>query len=126
MNQENIKELEKTINRDYRIIAGITVHKNGIKLYLNRGAWNGRQLVSAEWIDESTTEHSRWDKLLYGYLWWIVDGNEHSYAAMGDGGNVIYVNPVKNLVVAITSLFIPAAKDRIELIKKYIEPVFED
>lgn len=96
------------------------------QLYLNRGAWNGRQLVSAEWIDESTTEHSRWDKLLYGYLWWIVDGNEHSYAAMGDGGNVIYVNPAKNLVVAIASLFIPTAKDRIELIKKYIEPIFED
>ncbi len=96
------------------------------QLYLNRGTWNGRQLVSAEWINESTTEHSRWDKLLYGYLWWIVDGNEHSYAAMGDGGNVIYVNPAKNLVVAIASLFIPSAKDRIELIKKYIEPIFED
>ncbi len=96
------------------------------QLYLNRGAWNGGQLISAEWIDESTTEHSRWDKLLYGYLWWIVDGNEHSYAAMGDGGNVIYVNPAKNLVVAIASLFIPAAKDRIEFIKKYIEPIFED
>jgi len=96
------------------------------QLYLNRGAWNGRQLVSAEWIDESTTGHSRWDKLLYGYLWWIVDGNEHSYAAIGDGGNVIYVNPAKNLVVAIASLFKPYAKDRVELIKKYIEPIFED
>lgn len=96
------------------------------QLYLNRGAWNGRQLVSAEWIDESTTGHSRWDKLLYGYLWWIVDGNEHSYAAIGDGGNVIYVNPAKNLVVAIASLFKPYAKDRVEFIKKYIEPIFED
>lgn len=96
------------------------------QLYLNRGVWNDRQLLSAEWIDESTTEHSRWDKLPYGYLWWIVDGNEHSYAALGDGGNVIYVNPVKDLVVAIASLFIPNVKDRIELIKKYIEPIFED
>ena len=65
------------------------------QLYLNRGAWNGRQLISAEWIDESTTVHRRWDKLLYGYLWWIVDEHEHSFAAMGDGGNVIYVNPAK-------------------------------
>lgn len=96
------------------------------QLYLNRGVWNGRQLVSAAWIDESTEEHSRWDelKLSYGYLWWIIDGD--SYAAMGDGGNVIYVNPAKNLVVAIASLFKPTAKDRIELIKKYIEPIFED
>lgn len=96
------------------------------QLYLNRGVWNGRQLVPAEWIDESTTVHSHWDKLLYGYLWWIIDENEHSYAAMGDGGNVIYVNPARNLVVAIASFFIPNAKDRIELIKKQIEPVFED
>jgi len=91
------------------------------QLYLNRGVWNGRQLISAEWIDESITEHSRWDKLLYGYLWWIIDENEHSYAAIGDGGNVIYVNPAKSLVIAIASSFKPNAGDRIELIKKFIE-----
>lgn len=96
------------------------------QMYLNRGTWNGRQLVSAEWVNESTAVHSHWDKLLYGYLWWIIDEDEHSFAAMGDGGNVIYINPAKNLVVAIASLFIPKAKDRIELIKKQIEPVFED
>ena len=94
------------------------------QLYLNRGAWNGSQLIPSEWVDESTSQHSRWDKLLYGYLWWIIDESEHSYAALGDGGNVIYVNPAKNLVVAIASLFLPRAKDRIELIKKKIEPLF--
>lgn len=93
------------------------------QLYLNRGSWNGRQLVPAEWIDESTTEHSRWDELFYGHLWWIIGRNEHSYAAIGDGGNVIYVNPAKNLVVAIASLFKPIVKDRIELIKNSIEPL---
>ncbi|MEA4893971.1 MAG: serine hydrolase [Oscillospiraceae bacterium] len=96
------------------------------QLYLNRGIWDGKQTISAEWIAESTKVHSRWDelKLSYGYLWWIIDGD--SYAAIGDGGNVIYVNPAKNLVIAIASLFKPTAKDRIELIKKYIEPIFED
>lgn len=98
------------------------------QLYLNRGAWNGRQLISAQWIDESTAVHSRWDELnlSYGYLWWIVDENEHSFSALGDGGNVIYVNPTKNLVVAIASLFLPNTKDRIEFIKKHIEPILED
>jgi CubicO group peptidase (beta-lactamase class C family) len=96
------------------------------QLYLSRGIWDGKQVISAEWITESTRVHSRWDelKLSYGYLWWIIDVD--SYAALGDGGNVIYVNHAKNLVVAIASLFKPVAKDRIELIKKYIEPVFED
>ena len=42
-----------------------------------------------------------------------------------DGGNIIYVNPEKKMVISIVSLFKPNAKDRIELIKKYVEPVFE-
>jgi len=96
------------------------------QLYLNRGSWNGRQLISSEWIDKSTTMHSTWDKLLYGYLWWIIDEDEHSYAAIGGGGNVIYINPAKDLVVVIASLFKPIVKDRIELIKNYVEPVFTD
>ncbi|MGL6217591.1 MAG: serine hydrolase domain-containing protein, partial [Lacrimispora sphenoides] len=35
MNQEKMKELEKTINSDYSNIVGILVQKNGIKLYEN-------------------------------------------------------------------------------------------
>lgn len=98
------------------------------QLYLNRGAWNGKQLMSAEWIDESTREHSRWDELglKYGYLWWVIDEKEHCYAAMGDGGNVIYINSSKNLVVAIASRFVPRPKDMIDFIKKVLEPMFEN
>ncbi|MVB12451.1 6-aminohexanoate-dimer hydrolase [Caprobacter fermentans] len=97
------------------------------RLYLNGGVWDGKQIVSAGWIAESTREHSRcaeWGNLAYGYLWWILDGD--SYAALGDGGNVIYVNTKKKMVISIASLLIPDAKDRIELIQKYIEPIFQD
>lgn len=96
------------------------------QLYLNGGVWAGKQIVSAGWIAESTREHSRcvqWGNLAYGYLWWLIDGD--SYAAMGDGGNVIYVNRKKQMVISIASLFMPDAKDRIELMKRYIEPAFE-
>jgi len=91
------------------------------QLYLNGGLWNGKPIVSAEWINESTKEHSRFEKmnLAYGYLWWL---HEDGFAAMGDGGNVIYVNKEKELTVAIASLFKPRVKDRIEFIKEYIEP----
>ena len=44
---------------------------------------------------------------------------------MGDGGNTIYVNRDKNMVVSISALFIPRAKDRIDLIQKYIVPIFD-
>jgi CubicO group peptidase (beta-lactamase class C family) len=98
------------------------------QLYLNHGEWNGKQLVSAEWIKESTREHSRWDELglQYGYLWWVIDEEAHSFAAMGDGGNVIYGNPAKKLVVAIASRFVPRPRDRIAFIKEYLEPMFEN
>lgn len=91
-------------------------------LYLNGGMWEGKQIVSSKWVEDSTTEHSRWKKenLAYGYLWWV---NEDGYAAMGDGGNVIYVNTKKNLVISMAALFVPKAGDRMELIKKFIEPI---
>lgn len=93
------------------------------QLYLNGGIWENKQIVSSKWIKDSTMEHSRWKKrnLSYGYLWWV---NEDGYAAMGDGGNIIYVNIKKKLVISIAALFVPKAGDRIELIKKYVEPIF--
>lgn len=92
------------------------------QLYLNGGMWEGKQIISSKWVEDSTIEHSRWKKenLPYGYLWWV---NEDGYAAMGDGGNVIYVNTKKKLVISIAALFVPKAGDRIELIKKFIEPI---
>lgn len=95
------------------------------QLLLNGGMWDGKRIVSENWIVESTTEHSRWEQqnLPYGYLWWV--GEDKGYAAMGDGGNMIYVSPEKKMVVSITSLFQPRVKDRIEFVKKYVEPLFE-
>lgn len=92
------------------------------QLCLDGGKWKGRQIVPSFWINESVTEQSRWEEenLPYGYLWWTGIGN--GYAAMGDSGNVIYVNPTPKIVISIASLFKPTAKDRIELIKEHIEP----
>ena len=36
----------------------------------------------------------------------------------------IYVNKAKNIVISVTALFVQNAKDRIDLIKQYIEPAF--
>ncbi|WP_320129660.1 serine hydrolase [uncultured Sphaerochaeta sp.] len=97
------------------------------QLCLDDGRWNGKQIVPATWISESTKEHSRWKKLdlPYGYLWWLVNEKEQACAAMGDGGNVIYFNAKKKIVISIASTFVQNAKDRLELIKEYIEPIFE-
>ena len=53
----------------------------------------------------------------YGYLWWIIDENEGSYAAIGNSGNVIYINRRKDLVVAVSSYFKPTIFDRMILSK---------
>src|SRR6185295_14243875 len=42
------------------------------QLYLNRGTWGGRRIVSEAWVAASTTAHVRIDeKAEYGYLWWV-------------------------------------------------------
>jgi CubicO group peptidase (beta-lactamase class C family) len=93
------------------------------QLYLNRGKWKGKQIVSSRWVDESLKEHSRWKELdlPFGYLWWVKIGN--GYAAMGDSGNVIYINKKDKMVISIASLYKPTAKDRVELIQKHLEPM---
>lgn len=109
---------------------GLTLTANDMakigQLYLNSGIWNGEHIVSKKWIEDSTKEHQLWKKmnLPYGYLWWVIDEKDGIYAAMGDGGNIIYVNTKQQLVVAIACLFVPKAKDRIDFIKNVIEPMF--
>ena len=43
---------------------------------------------------------------------------------MGDGGNIIYVNTKDKIVVSSSALFVPKVRDRIDLIKTYIEQIF--
>lgn len=96
------------------------------QLYLEGGVFEDKQIVPPWWVDESTEGHSQWERLSYGYLWWVIDEKEHIFAALGDGGNVIYINGKKKIVIAMACLFAPNAKDRIKLIREYIEPIFEN
>jgi len=96
------------------------------QLYLNGGSYEGRQILSRKWIEECTKVRSRWGDFLYGYLWWITDSEgDRCYAAIGDGGNFIFVNPEKSIVVAIASRFVPNFKIQTTLITSDIIPLFE-
>jgi len=71
-------------------------------LYLNRGMWEGEQIVPKAWITESTREHipaTLEDG--YGYQWWTHDSG--FYLALGYAGQFIYVIPKKEMVVVFTS-----------------------
>ena len=72
-------------------------------LFLNEGIWDGEQIISAEWIAESTRPYIETgfpDE--YGYQWW-VDHQGRFYFASGYGGQLIVVFPEQNMVIVITS-----------------------
>lgn len=73
------------------------LHKFGL-FYLNRGKWNGKQLLSEKWIDESA-KASDTDK--YGYLFWR--GEYNSYRADGKYSQISMVLPDKNAVVSVVA-----------------------
>ena len=65
------------------------------------GDWEGRQLISREWIEESTRADTNTDPSLdYQYFWWVnkPDGKHH-ISARGMYGQYIYVAPEKDLVI---------------------------
>lgn len=69
------------------------------RLYLNKGNWNGTQIVSESWVEESTKlDNSEGSANYYQYQWWIPTKNG-DFMAEGILGQFIYVNPDKNLVI---------------------------
>ena len=79
-------------------------------LYLNKGNWNGRQIISEKWIEESTKISYRFDNPYvdgYGYFWWIrtfdINGKKYeTYYAAGNGGQYIFIFPEIKMVVVFT------------------------
>jgi CubicO group peptidase (beta-lactamase class C family) len=71
-------------------------------LYLRRGKWNGKQLISEKWIEFSTTPCAIRDD--YGFLWWLdkyPGSAQIAFDAAGAGGNVVWVDPDNDLVVVL-------------------------
>lgn len=96
------------------------------QMCLNKGMFDNKQIVSAEWITQMTTPYIKCDEkftfMHYGFLWWVIDKEKNIYSAIGDSGNVIYVNADKNIVISVTATFKPLVFDRVQFIQKYIEP----
>lgn len=80
-------------------------------LYLNNGNLNGKQILSADWVN-STLQYSggsniEWGRLTeggYGYMWWLgkVSG-EKVFFALGHGGQYVLCVPDYDLIIAVTS-----------------------
>jgi CubicO group peptidase (beta-lactamase class C family) len=82
------------------------------QLYLNGGVWNGKRVISKDWVERSTSRQSTFGKTLgadhdYGYGWHLYhfevgDRSYRAYAAGGNGGQIVMVIPDLDLVVGFT------------------------
>jgi CubicO group peptidase (beta-lactamase class C family) len=81
-------------------------------LFANGGRWQGKQVVSAEWVKTALAEHSRVDNTGYGYFWWrpwlnvpMPGGNQRVdyVAAQGNGGQKIYLIPQFDFIGVFTA-----------------------
>jgi len=79
------------------------------QLYLKRGVWNNRRVISEDWVKTSTRPHARIDdEIEYGYFWWLgafKSGTEKysTFYMTGNGGNKVCVFSELDMVVTITS-----------------------
>lgn len=93
------------------------------QMVLNGGSYNGRQIVSGQWLRASfkTYTRSNYNPYDYGYMWWNKPvGKYKVFFAWGYGGQYIFIIPELQSVVVITSSLENAGQSR-----SYKEPVFD-
>lgn len=77
-------------------------------LYLQRGCWDNKQIVSSDYVADSTAKHNDGGAptgAAYGYLWWLTQTKtgQDAFFAAGTGSQLIYVVPQLDLVLAMAS-----------------------
>jgi CubicO group peptidase (beta-lactamase class C family) len=85
------------------------------QLFLQKGQWNDRQIVSSSWVRQATSAQAgaafsvfapigAFDPANYGYLWWVEPvGGHPAFFAHGLGGQLIEVAPAQHLVIVMSS-----------------------
>ncbi len=77
-------------------------------LVLDKGKWNGEQIVPADWIEHSIAPSTTIQGEPYGYLWWrstfrFEDDAVDVISARGNGGQVIFIVPEYDLVAVFAA-----------------------
>lgn len=83
------------------------------RLYLKEGNYNGEQILDKQWVKDSLdiseayskpgANHDAYNAIGYGYQWWVPEGNQGEFMAIGVYGQWIYVNPSKQIIIVKTS-----------------------
>jgi hypothetical protein len=78
-------------------------------MMMRGGELGGKRVVPASWVHESTTpgaeflKHTDEPGAAYAYQWWVPEGNDGAFEALGIFGQSVYVNPAKHVVIVQTS-----------------------
>ena len=100
------------------------------QLYLQRGVWDGKQLIPSEWVDMATSKQvsngsdpSRdWDQG-YGFQFWRC--RHGAYRGDGKDGQFCIVLPDQDAVVAITANT-PDMQGELNIVWDKLLPAFQD
>ena len=95
-----VDPLNRTFGASGLMLALPEIHKLGL-LYQQNGCWRGQQLLSPEWIRESSRKQVENDEDGYGYLFWR--GKYNSFRADGMYGQYSIVIPDKEAVITTTA-----------------------
>jgi CubicO group peptidase (beta-lactamase class C family) len=69
------------------------------RLYLNKGNWEGNQVISKKWVEQSTKRDTlNGSAENYQYQWRILN-KEGDFIARGILGQFIFVSPSENLII---------------------------
>ena len=105
--------------------------------FLNKGVWNGKQIISEQWVEKSATTFPGNTRINipgtdkkdvgYSYSWWTKQYSEsgkeiHIFYAGGWGGQNIFVFPDLNTVVVTTGGTYTSSTRTMTLLEKYIIP----
>ena len=97
------------------------------QLVLCGGEYCGKRVVSQDWLTDMTSPlielGERFGYMIYGYLWYRPHKDREVFAAIGDGGNIIYTDKEKGISVGVTGTFKPRIFDRVEFIEKRVVPL---
>ncbi|MBR6403676.1 MAG: serine hydrolase [Eubacterium sp.] len=93
-------------------------------LVLDNGKFKGKRIISEEYLKDMTAPHlklgERFGNMNYGYLWYKPFDDRDVYAAIGDSGNIIYVNKEINVSIGMTGTFKPRVYDRVDFIEQKV------
>lgn len=130
-------EWEKYPDNTYDTDGGLDLTSRDIakigQLVLNNGSWNNKQIVSAEWISESTSKKlQRANSIGYGYYWQQTDftvNNKTYYSIMawGDGGQFLFIFPELKMIVVSTAGNYGKGQDRVifDMLDDFILPAMQ-